>query len=149
MSVVINSGDNDYIGVLKATTATVNGVFVTPSYLNSTATPAADATAGDAAGLLLVCNVNQNIDEQKIDDASLSTASGAYLRLKALEVGDIFTTDQLIGTYTGFALGDKFAVGAAGAVAAIAGRTPKLSFAVLDKITLFGNNALKLVVISV
>jgi hypothetical protein len=149
MAVQINLSDNKYIGTLKATAATSNGVFVTPDYSAATATVVASTTAGDAAGLLLVNSVNIAIDEQGVDDASFTTASGDYLRLKALEVGNIFTTDKFTGTYASIALGAVFAVGANGLPEAIGTRTPKLSFAVKEKTTLNGNNALKFVVLSV
>ena len=149
MSVVLNLADNDYIGTLKAAASTVNGVFVTGNYAAGTAAVVPDATTGDGSGLLLVCNVNTAIDEQGIDDANLTMATGDYLRLKSLEIGDIFTTDQFAGTYGTINVNDKFAVGANGQPVAIGARTPKLSLQVIEKPTLFGNSALKFVVLSV
>jgi hypothetical protein len=149
MSVVINLADNNYIGTLKATAATENGVFVKPDYAAGTATVTASTAEGDASGLLLVCNVNTAIDEQGVDDATMKVNAGEYLRLKPLQVGNIFTTDKFTGTYSSINVGDKFAVGANGLVEAIGVRTPKLSLEVIEKTTLHGNNALKFVVVSV
>jgi hypothetical protein len=149
MSVVINLASNDYIGSLKAAASTVNGVFVTANYAAGTAAVVPDTTTGDGAGLLLVANVNTAIDEQGVDDATMTTATGEYLRLKALHVGNIFTTDQFGGTYGSINVGDKFAVGANGQPVAIGARTPKLTLQVKEKTTLHGNSALKFVVLSV
>jgi hypothetical protein len=147
MAVVINLGDNEYIGTLKATATTTNGIFVKPNYSAGTATAAANNTEGDAAGLLLVNNVNINIDEQAVADDSFTVASGEYLRLKALEVGDVFTTDQFIPTYSSVNVDDVLAVGANGKLDVIGARTPVLQLKVIEKTTLFGNNALKVIVI--
>jgi hypothetical protein len=149
MPAVINQGDNQYIGILKATAPTANGLFVKADYSAGTATVTANNTEGDASGLLFVYNQNINIDQQGVDDASFTVGSGEYLRLKSFKVGEIFTTDQFIPTYSSINVNDVFAVGANGKVDTIGARTPKLTFKVIEKTTLHGNNALKLVVLSV
>jgi hypothetical protein len=146
MAVVINIGEPQYIGTLKSTAQITPGVFVTPNYATGTATAVADNAAGDESGLLLVCNVNPNIDEQGVDDASFTVGADEYLRLKAPNVGDVFTTDQFIPTYSSVNVGDKMAVGAGGKVDVIGTRTPALVLRVIEKTTLYGNNALKLIV---
>lgn len=146
MSVVINLGDNDYIGVLKAAAATSVGLFVKPDFAAGTAAATASTAEGDASGVLLVCNVNTAIDEQGVDDAALTVGSGEYLRLKSLKVGNIITTDKFNGTYGSINVNDKFAPGAAGLADAIAARTPALVLKVIEKTTLFGNSALKFIV---
>ncbi|TVY09963.1 hypothetical protein [Paenibacillus cremeus] len=149
MAAVINIGDNDYIGTLKAVASIANGVFVKADYAAGTAAATASTAEGDAAGLLFVNNVNINIDQQTVGDDTFAVANGEYLRLKALETGDIFTTDQFVPAIGSINVNDVLAAAAAGKLDAIGARTPKLSVKVIEKTTLFGNNAIKCVVLSV
>ncbi len=149
MAVVINkSSSNIYIGNLTAAATVLNGLFVTPTYSAGTAALAVNDTAGDAAGLLLAYAVNTKIDEEVVADSATSVLTGGYLRLKPLVVGDTFTTDQFKGTYGSLAAGAIFAVGDGGSVEAVASRTPVLTFAIVEKTTLYGANALKLIVLT-
>lgn len=145
MAVEINrTSDNNYFGNLTAAAEVAVGVFVVPDFSAGTAAVPADDTAADAAGLMLVANVNDNIDEQGVADADLTVASGSYLRLKPLQVHDTFTTDKFKGTYATLNVDDVFAIGDGGTVEAIGVRTPAMRFAIAEKTTLFGNEALKL-----
>lgn len=146
MAIVMNISDNNYVGHLTAAAAGIKpGMFVTPDYGAGTAAVCADDTAGDAL-VPVVCNVNTNIDEQGVADADFVLTSGAYLRLKYLKVGDILTTDQFKGTYSGLTVGDVFAPGNDGTVEAVASRTPIIKLAIIEKTTLNGANALKFLV---
>jgi hypothetical protein len=149
MSAIINQqSDNNYVGTLKSVASIANGVFVTPNWTNGTAAAVADDTAGDAAGLMMVYNVNDKIDQELVADSAFTVASGKYLRLKAFQVGDIFTTDQFKGTYGSIAADSVFAVGDGGTIEAVAARTPKFTVKVIEKTTLYGANALKCIVVS-
>jgi hypothetical protein len=149
MAAIINKQtDNVYISNLKAAADIKNGVFVTPNYANGTAAAVADATAGDKPGLLFVYNVNPHIDQELVADADFVVKQGQFLRLRAPKVGDVYTTDQFTGTYADFNVGDELAVGASGKLEDISGRTPAITFKVVDKVTLYGNNALKVIVVT-
>ena len=71
-----------------------------------------------------------------------------------MEVGDAFTTDQFIGVFAGINVGDIFAVngavgdGVQGRWIAIGARTPVLRARVIEKTTIYGQNALKFRVIA-
>lgn len=149
MAVVINkASDNVYIGNLKATATVTNGVFVVPAYLTKdAAVPATDAAA-DGYGLLLAYAVNTKIEEEVVADSATNVLNGDYLRLKAVKVGDVFTTDQFKGTYATIAVGDIFAAGDLGTIEAIGIRTPVLRLQVVEKTTLYAANALKVIVIA-
>lgn len=146
MAVELNIvSNNNYIGILKATATTANGVFVVPDYSAGTAA-IADATTGDG-NVLLTNNVNTNIDEQGVADADFTTAADEYLRLKQPQVGDVITTDQFAGTP---AVAAELAVGVDGKLEAIGVRTPRVKFEVIDaSASLNGNNAIKVLVTQV
>jgi len=149
MAVIINKAtDNVYIGNLKATATVTNGAFVAPNYGAGTAVVPVDDTAADGYGLLLAYAQNTKIEEEAVADSATAVVSGEYLRLKALKVGDTFTTDQFKGTYGSINVDDIFAVGDAGTIEAIASRTPVLRFRVVEKTTIYGANALKVIVIA-
>jgi hypothetical protein len=149
MAAIINQqSDNNYIGHLKSVAAIANGTFVTPNYAAGTAAAVVDDTAGDAAGLLFVYNVNDKIDQELVADSAFVVGSGKYLRLKAFKVGEIFTTDQFKGTYGSITADSIFAIGDGGTLEAVAARTPKITVKVIEKTTLYGANALKFIVVS-
>jgi hypothetical protein len=145
MAIVLNSSDNKYVGILKAVAAIHPGIFVTPDYSAGTAAKLANGTVA-LASCPVVCNVNPNIDAQGIDDEDFEVASGEYLRLKYLKTGDIFTTDQFVGTYGSLAVDDIFVPGSGGTVEAYSSGTYVTKMAIIEKTTLYGENALKLIV---
>ncbi|WP_145413319.1 hypothetical protein [Paenibacillus xylanexedens] len=150
MSAIINqSTDNTYIGNLKSTTQTVNGVFVTPNYGAQSATPVADATAGDKSGLLMVYNQNYHIDQELVADADFTIKADKFLRLKPFLPGNSFTTDQFTGDISTFNENDIVAIGAGGKLVAVASRTPAMTFVIKEKTTLYGKPALKVQVVTV
>ncbi len=149
MAVEINVSDNKYIGTLKADADVKNGLFVKADFSAGTAAVVGSTPVGDESGLYLVNSVNTNIDEQGVGDIDFVTASGEYLRLKALAIGNIFATDQVTGTYGSINKGDVFAPSTDGKVEAIGSRTPAMKFSVIEKLTLNGNDALKLIVTQV
>ncbi|WP_091014497.1 MULTISPECIES: hypothetical protein [Paenibacillus] len=150
MSAIINqSTDNTYIGNLKSTVPTANGVFVTPNYGTQSATPVVDATAGDKAGLLMVYNQNTHIDQELVADADFVVPANKFLRLKSFLPSNAFTTDQINGDIATFNVNDIVAVGAGGKLEAIGSRTPAITFVVKDKTTLYGKPALKVQVVTV
>lgn len=147
MAVVMNISDNNYIGVLKAVADVKPGVFVVPDFSAGTAAVPADDSAADAL-VALVCNVNTAIDEQGVADADFTVKTGEYLRLKYLNIGHVFTTDQFKGDFATINVGDVFAPGDAGIAEAIGARTPVVKLQVIEKTTLNGANALKFLVIA-
>lgn len=150
MSAIINqSTDNTYIGNLKSTVPTANGVFVTPNYTTQSATPVVDATAGDKAGLLMTYNQNTHIDQELVADADFVVPTEKYLRLKSFLPGNVFTTDKFTGDISTFNVGDTVAVGAGGILEAIGSRNPAMTFSVKEKTTLYGKPALKVQVVTI
>jgi len=145
MAIVLNISDNKYIGTLKATATIYPGYFVTPDYSAGTASAVADGTAA-LKNVPVVCNVNNHIDEEAIDDSAHTVASGEYLRLHFLKQGEMFTTDKFTGTYKDIKQDDTFVVGSGGAIEAYSSGTYDLEFTVKEKTTLNGANALKLIV---
>jgi hypothetical protein len=150
MAVLVNKQVGNVVeGGFKAAVDLKPGQFVVVDYSNKTVSPVADATAGDGSGIKLVLQQNNTIDEQAVADADVVYKAGEYVPLRSLQVGDVITTDQFtVADYSAVAVGSKFAVGANGKVEAIGARTPELSFVVKEKNTLFGNNALKLEVVT-
>lgn len=148
-SAIINQqSEHNYVGTLKSVASIANGVFVTPNWTAGTAAAVVDDNAGDAAGLMMVYNVNDKIDQELVADSAFTVASGKYLRLKPYQVGDIFTTDQFKGTYASITTDSVFAVGEGGTIEDVASRTPRFSVKVIEKTTLYGANALKCIVVS-
>lgn len=152
MSVVINQSQSEvYFGHLKlgGASALKPGVVVVPDHSAGTAAAPADDTAADAKGLVLVCNYDSYADTDRTNSKDFTVAVGEYLRLKALQIGDIFTTDQFKGTYGDLNVDDIFAPGDAGTFEAIAARTPAVKVQIIEKTTIYGENALKFIVIAV
>lgn len=143
MACMINLGDMEYLGTLTlgGATAVKNGVFVVPNWTAGTATPT-DATTGDG-DVWMVDNIIDTIPEQMIDDLNFTVAVGKCLRLKKYEPGEIFTTTEFNGTP---AVGDVLAAGVGGKLEAKAARTPKQTFTVIEKPTLWATTTLKCVV---
>lgn len=140
------SSDQVYISNLKAVDDFVNGMFVLPNFSAGTATTPTSSSEGDGAGLLFVHNANTHIDQELVADADFVIKKGKFLRLKALRVGDVVTTDQFAGDIVDYDKDDVVAVTTGGKIDAIGVRTPVLTLKVVDKVKLFGNDALKLIV---
>ena len=142
-------GDNKYEGRLTAALANLeNGMFVVPNYSAGTAsTPTGDATGE----VRFVENEIDTVPEQSIDDVDYVIASGAYLKLKTPHDGEVFVTDKITSTYSGISKGDEMGVDVTGQLALIADldagnfTTFKYTFIVEEKVTLWGNDALKVV----
>jgi hypothetical protein len=145
MAIVLNSSDNKYVGILKSVAAIKPGIFVVPDYSAGTAAAVANGTEA-LTSVPVVCNVNPDIDAQGTDDNDFEVASGAYLRLKYLKTGDIITTDQFTGTYAAAAVDDVFVPGSGGTVEVYSTGTYVTKMAIIEKTTLYGENALKLIV---
>jgi hypothetical protein len=146
MSAIINKQTNNvYVGHLKATADTVNGAFVKPNYAAGTATATASTAEGDGLGLLFVYNQNTKIDEEVVADSAFKVVNGEYLRAKALQIGEVVTTDQYTGT---LAVDAIVAVGVGGKLEAIGVRTPVLRLQVIETTTIYGVAAVKAVVIA-
>lgn len=143
MAAIINFGDMEYLGTLTlgGATAVKNGIFVVPNFAAGTAV-AADATTGDS-DIWFVNNIVDTVNEQLIDDINYTVGVGKYLRLRKHEVGDIFTTTEFNGTLN---VGDVVAAGVGGRVEAKAARSPKQTYTVIDKSTVWGYPAVKCVV---
>jgi hypothetical protein len=154
MAVVINrSSDEVYMGHLKAAAQVAPGCAVVADFSAGTAAAPASDAAADGYGVYLVANYDPYADTDATNSADFTVAQGAYLRLKKLHAGDIFTTDQFVGDYATIAVGNVFAVngtaasGAVGKWIAVGTRTPVVRVQVIEKTTLYGNNALKFVVL--
>lgn len=148
MAVLVNK-QSDYVveGAYRTSVDVKPGQFVIEDHANKTVEVVPDATTGDGAGIKLVLQVNNTIDEEMVADSDVVYKAGELVPTRTLKIGDVFTTDQFTVTdYNAVALGSVFAVGADGKVEAVGTRTPKLTFKVKEKTTLFGKNALKLVV---
>lgn len=157
MSVILNQTSSEiYFGNLTVATADVApGIMVVPNYGAGTcAAPATDAI-GDGFGLQMVANYDSYAATNITNSKDFVVKVGKYARLKTLEVGDEFTTDQFIGTYGSINVGDIFAVngtagsGVVGKFIAIAARTSAFRVMVIEKTTMYGSvNALKFRVIA-
>lgn len=141
-------------GDLIAAASLYPGDVVVPDYSAGTAAAPASDAAGDVRGLCLVLNYDSYADTDMTNSSDYYVASGEYVRLKALAPGDVITTDRFIGTYADIAVDDIFTVngtagsGTIGKWIAIGERTSILRAVVIEKTTIYGNNALKLRVIS-
>jgi hypothetical protein len=153
MAVFFNNTQSEvYIGVLKAGADLTPGVMVVPDWAAGTcASPATDA-AGDVAGLMMVANYDSYADTDMTNSSAFKVASDEYVRMKPLEVGDIFTTDQVIGTPS---VGDILAIngtagsGTVGKWIAIGARTPVIKVKVIEVTTMYGSvTAYKCIVLS-
>lgn len=155
MAIVFNNTESEvYVGILKAAADLVPGVAVVADYSAGTcASPATDG-AGDGYGIHIVANYDSYADTDMTATKDFTVKSGEYVRMKQPQVGSIFTTDQIIGTYASISVDDVFAVngtagsGTIGKWIAIGSRTSVLRVQVIEKCTLFGNNALKFRVIA-
>lgn len=144
MAVLINK-QVDFIveGGYRAAADTKPGQFVIVNYENKTATVVASTpTGGEPAKLVL--QRNNTIDQQAVADSDVVYKKDEFLPLRTPQLGDVFTTDQFSGDYETIKNGDKFVLGSDGEVKTGTPETGSLGFAVKDKTTLFGNNALKL-----
>lgn len=130
-------------GGYRATADIRAGQFVDIDYENGTASVASTPTANTK----LVLQRNDTIDEQAVADSEVIYKAGEFVPLRTLQLGDVFTTDEFGGTFVSIEKGDEFVVGAGGQV--VAGTIDGLGFVVKDKTSLFGNEAVKLEVVSV
>lgn len=158
MSVVINNSQSEvYLGHLKVATAAVKpgAVVLADDSAGTCAVPTdADNTLANGLDLYLVANYDSYADTNLINSKDFTVAVNKYARLKPFQVGDTFTTDCFIGTYANINVDDVFAVngiaasGASGHWIAIGVRTPILRVKVVEKTTIYGQNALKFRVIA-
>ena len=137
-------GNDLYVGTLKLNheAGVENGVFVAPNFANGTAT-LANATTGDKE-VLFVVNEIETIMEDGIDDVDYVVKHGKYLRAHVPQTGEVLVTTKFNGTLVE---GDVVAVGVGGAVEKVGTRTPKVKFAVKEKLTAYGKEAVSLIVL--
>lgn len=150
--ITINQSQSEvYFGQLKVATAAVSpGDVVVPDFSAGTCAAAATDGAYDLAGLAIVCNYDPYADTDVTNTASYTVAVGEYARLKALQVGDVFTTDRVIGTPVAdaiLAVNGTSGTGTCGKWVAIGSRTPVLKAVVIEVTTLNATTAYKLMVI--
>ena len=155
MAIVFHNTESEiYVGILKAAATVTPGCAVIADYSAGTAASPATDGAGDGYGVHVVCNYDPYAATDMTDTEDYTVGANEYLLLKQLQTGDAFTTDQIIGTYASIAVDDIFAVngtaatGTIGKWVAIGVRTPVVRVQVIEKNTLFGNNALKFRVIA-
>jgi hypothetical protein len=136
-------GNNEYIGTVKLGTSQpsiYNGMFVNIDWSTSTAaTPNANTQVP-----YFVENVIDTVDEQMIDDIDFTISAGKYLRLKRLLPGEVFVTDQVVGTPAVNAIVD---VGTTGQIAATGG-SPLQTYRIIEKPTMWGTTVYKCVVLN-
>lgn len=116
------------------------GQFVTVDHTTKEA-----KIATSIEGAKLVLQRNDTIDEQGVADSDVVYKKGEFVPLRTLQVGDVLTTDQFAGNIGTIDVGSKLTVGAGG----VAGASADGTLAVKDKVTLFGNPAIKLEVLSI
>lgn len=119
-----------------------NGVFVVLNHVAKTGA-LADATTGDGE-VYFVANEIDTVDEQGIDDADFMVKEGKFLRLKKPQAGEVLVTTKFNGALNE---GDTVAVGVDGAVEAVGVRTPQVKFAVKEKLSAYGKDAVSLLVL--
>ena len=124
-------------GGYRATADVKPGQFVT---LKHDTKEANIATSID--GAMIVLQRNDAIDEEAVADSDVVYKKGEFIPLRKLQKGDVFTTDQFSDDITSIKIGDKFTVGSNGLVV----KDENGAFVVVDIVTLFGNQALKLLV---
>lgn len=136
-------GNDQYLGslTLSEENGVENGVFVEANFANGTASlPTTDAD-GD---VYFVANEIDTIPEHGIDDVDYVVKNGKYLRLKNPLKGEILVTTKFA---EGLNEGDEVAVVSGGTVAPVGARTPKVKFAVKEKLTAYGKDAVSLYVL--
>ncbi|MCI1763644.1 hypothetical protein [Heyndrickxia oleronia] len=145
MAVLVNK-QSDFVveGGYRASADTVPGTFVTVNYADKTAS---GASSGEGAKLVL--QRNNTIDQQAVADSDVVYKKNEFLPLRTLQLGDVITTDQFVGTYASINEGDKFVVGADGKAEAGTPEVGSVGLAVKDKTTLFGKEAIKFEVVTV
>lgn len=158
MAIVFNhTADEIYNGALKiGTSAAYPGDVVYCDDSAGTAIPVASNAVGDGYDLAIVANYDPYADTDGTDSEDYNVAVGKYARLKFPKTGDILTTDRFIGTYADVAVDSVFVVNCS-AGAGTVGKwivntdraSAKLTAKVIEKTTLYGNNALKMRVLSV
>jgi len=156
MSVFISrSNSENYNGKLKVASAAVypgDAVFADDS-AGTCYAPTSDGV-GDGYDMFLVANYSEYAETDQTNSKDYNVAVGKYARLKPFSVGDEFVTDRFIGTYSSISVDDIFAIngtsgsGSIGKWIAIASRTPIIRVKVVEKTTIYGQNALKFRVIA-
>lgn len=132
MAGFVAKGNNQYNGSCAVSGAAVkNGTFVIPNFTaNTCAAPSANT---DIAWF--VCNENDNVDEQMINDVDYEVKVGKLAKIKRLLPGEEFVTT--IETGTDPAKGDVCDVGNNGTLTKTSG-SPAQTFTVLDIATFGG-----------
>jgi hypothetical protein len=133
-------GDNRYIGTLKLATGQAdieNGSFVVPNWTAGTCATPTDNT-GDA---YFVVNEIDTVEGQVTNDLEYKISAGDYVKMKKLQVGEIFVTTKTAAAHS---VGVVVDVGT-GSLAASSG-SPSQTFTVIEKPTLWGVTAYKCVV---
>lgn len=149
MAVLINKQVGFIVeGGYRAVADIKPGQFVTVDYENKTASAVASTPTGGEP-VKLVLQRNNTIDQQAVADSDVVYKKDEFLPLRTPQLGDVITTDQFTGNYETIKMGDKFVIGADGKVETGVPEVGSLGFSVKDKTTLFGNNALKLEVVTV
>lgn len=139
--------DHNYIGTINAKVDVKPGSFVVVDFKNQEADLPADNTEADGM-VYFVTNIHDGIDVELINDKDYVVKAGRKLRLKALKVGEILITDMIAGTvnYATVNENDEFAPAANGVIDVVGARTPKIKLVVKEKLNIYGQPALKLVV---
>jgi hypothetical protein len=114
-----------------ATTPVENGMFVVANWSNNTVAPCGNRTHIS----YFVENVIDTVDEQQIDDLDYKVAVGKHVRMKRVQTGEVFVTDQVHGTVNVNDILD--AHDQAGKLSATSA-TPVQKYQVIEKPTLHG-----------
>lgn len=142
-------GDNKFVGILKSATDDVqNGYFVVPDWSAGTASVASGDNTGE---IMFVRNEITVPAERAVSDGDFDMDTGDYLKLYRLQNGDILETTVIASTYADVSVDDEMG-SVAGKLALIADATAsdfttfRYTFIVMEKLTLGGTNALKVMV---
>lgn len=154
MSLIINQNQSEvYFGHLKLADDNIvsPGQVVLADFSAGTAAPPATDNGADGDALYLVANYDSYADTNLTNSKDFKVNAGGYLRLKALQTGDIITTDKVIGADVKvndiLAVNGTSASGDTGSWIAVGVRTPVLKAQVIEVTSIYGQTACKMIVL--
>jgi hypothetical protein len=135
-------GNNQYIGTLKLITGASdleNGMFAAPvSWTNGTcSTPTANTVVP-----YFVVNEIDTVAGEITSDLTYKISAGDYVKMKKLLPGETFVTTKTAAAHS---VGDTVDCGTTGVITASTG-SPKQTYTVIEKPTLWGVTAYKCIV---
>lgn len=137
MAAILGNGVDVFVSNLTLEGTPVKaGAFVEPNWIKGTASLPANQDAADNGDLYVVLNENDTVLEEVVDDFDYVVKEGVALKLKKMLPGELLITTEFEDALN---KGDVVAPTADGKLGAIGEtRTPKTTFTVKDKMTLWG-----------